>query len=342
MINAINTPVLQFLVLMSVAIVMFLVLQMRATGSVAELVAFVIAASMMPKPIRQLGEVYGNIQQGIAACENIFQQIDEEAEEDRGAIEIERAEGRISFKNIEFSYPGSEREILQGVDMEIEPGETVAFVGHSGSGKTTITSLLLRFYNPTSGEIMIDNVSIQDYQLRSLRQQIALVSQDTTLFNDTVARNIAYGSLNQKSEAQIMQAAEAAHATEFIRDMDDGLQTVIGEDGVLLSGGQRQRLAIARAFLKNAPILILDEATSALDAESESKIQDAIKILARGRTTLIVAHRLSTIEGADKIMVLKDGRIVESGRHEELLALGGEYTSLYKNQFKTSRLQEST
>jgi subfamily B ATP-binding cassette protein MsbA len=321
---------------------MFLVLQMRATGSVAELVAFVIAASMMPKPIRQLGEVYGNIQQGIAACENIFEQIDEEAEEDRGTIEIERSEGRISFNNIEFSYPGSERKILQGIDMEIEPGETVAFVGHSGSGKTTITSLLLRFYNPTFGEIMVDNVSIQDYQLHSLRQQIALVSQDTTLFNDTVARNIAYGSLNQKNEDRITKAAEAAHAMEFIREMKDGLQTVIGEDGVLLSGGQRQRLAIARAFLKNAPILILDEATSALDAESESKIQDAIKILARGRTTLIVAHRLSTIEKADKIVVLKEGRIVESGKHEELLALGGEYTSLYQNQFETSKPRGNT
>lgn len=338
-INAINTPVLQFMVLMSVAVVMFLVLQMRATGSVAELVAFVMAASMMPKPIRQLGEVYGNIQQGVAACENIFEQIDEETEEDRGTIEIERSEGRICFNRVEFSYPGSERKILQGVDLEIEPGETVAFVGNSGSGKTTITNLLLRFYNPTAGLITIDNIPIQDYQLHSLRQQIALVSQDTTLFNDTVERNIAYGSLNHKDETQVMQAAEDAHAMEFIHNMEDGLQTVIGENGVLLSGGQRQRLAIARAFLKDAPILILDEATSALDSESERNIQESLITLTHGRTTLIVAHRLSTIEKADKIVVLKNGRIVESGRHNELLSLGGEYTALYQHQLEVSQPQ---
>ncbi len=340
-VTAVNTPVLQFLVILSVAIIMFLVLQMRATGTVAELVAFVMAATMMPKPIRQLSEVYGNIQKGIAACENIFEQIDEDVEEDNGTVETDRAVGSIRFKEVEFNYQGSEQKVLQGINLEINPGETVAFVGRSGSGKTTITNLLLRFYTPTSGEILVDGTPIQDYKLRNLRGQIALVSQNTTLFNDTVARNIAYGSLVDRDESKIRQAAEAAHALEFVERMDSGLDTLIGEDGVLLSGGQRQRLAIARAFLKDAPILILDEATSALDAESEGKIQEALKHLTQGRTTLVVAHRLSTIEGADRIVVLKDGRIIESGKHDELLALNGEYTSLYKTQFESQDSVES-
>lgn len=338
-VGAINTPVLQFLVVMSVAIIMFLVLQMRTTGTVAELVAFVMAASMMPKPIRQLSEVYGNIQKGIAACENIFEQLDEELEDDHGTVEKERIEGRITLKGLEFSYSGSDRKVLNGIDLEIKPGETVAFVGRSGSGKTTITSLLLRFYNPTAGEILVDGIPAQDYKLTNLRGQIALVGQNTTLFNDTVARNIAYGSLGKKDEDEIIRAAKAAHAMEFILGMDDGINTLIGEDGVLLSGGQRQRLAIARAFLKDAPILILDEATSSLDTESERNIQEALKDLTQGRTTLVVAHRLSTIEGADRIVVLKDGCIVESGKHAELLALGGEYASLYRTQLES---QDST
>lgn len=340
-VTAINTPVLQFLVILSVAIIMFLVLQMRATGTVAELVAFVMAATMMPKPIRQLSEVYGNIQKGIAACENIFEQIDEDVEEDNGTVEADRVVGGIRFKEVEFGYQGSEQKVLQGINLEINPGETVAFVGRSGSGKTTITNLLLRFYTPTSGEILVDETPIHDYKLHNLRGQIALVSQNTTLFNDTVARNIAYGSLGDRNESKIKQAAKAAHALEFIERMDSGLDTLIGEDGVLLSGGQRQRLAIARAFLKDAPILILDEATSALDTESEGKIQDALKDLTKGRTTLVVAHRLSTIEGADRIVVLKDGSIVESGKHDELLALNGEYTSLYKTQFESQDQSES-
>ena len=334
-VGAVNTPVLQFLVVMSVAIIMFLVLQMRTTGTVAELVAFVMAASMMPKPIRQLSEVYGNIQKGIAACENIFEQLDEELEDDRGTIERDRVVGRIALKGLEFSYSGSDRKVLKGIDLEIEPGETIAFVGRSGSGKTTITNLLLRFYRPTAGEILVDGIPVQDYKLANLREQIALVGQNTTLFNDTVARNIAYGSLGKNSEAEIIQAAQAAHAMEFIQGMDAGINTIIGEDGVLLSGGQRQRLAIARAFLKDAPILILDEATSSLDTESERNIQEALKELTRGRTTLVVAHRLSTIESADRIVVLKDGCIVECGKHAALLALGGEYASLYRTQLES-------
>ncbi len=333
--GAINTPVLQFLVMIAMAIIMFMVLYMRFTDSVAALVAFVLAASMMPKPMRQLSEVYGNIQKGIAACDTIFEQLDETPEDDRGTHTVERVSGRIEFRDLEFSYPGVESRVLKGIDLVIEPGETVAFVGRSGSGKTTITSLLLRFYTPSSGEILVDGVPVQDYMLKNLREQMALVGQNTTLFNDTVARNIAYGSLGHMDGDAITQAATAAHAMEFVNKLDQGLDTLIGEDGVLLSGGQRQRLAIARAFLKDAPILILDEATSALDTESERNIQEALKDLTKGRTTLVVAHRLSTVEGADRIVVLQDGNIVESGKHEELLALGGEYTSLYQTQFES-------
>jgi len=334
-VGAINTPVLQFLVMLAMAIIMFMVLYMRFSDSVAALVAFVLAASMMPKPMRQLSEVYGNIQKGLAACDTIFDQLDEKPEDDQGTHTAERVSGKVEFKDLEFGYPGVESRVLKGIDLVIEPGETVAFVGRSGSGKTTLTSLLLRFYTPSAGSVLVDGVPVQEYKLRNLREQMALVGQNTTLFNDTVARNIAYGSLERRDSDEITQAATAAHAMEFINKMEQGLDTLIGEDGVLLSGGQRQRLAIARAFLKDAPILILDEATSALDTESERNIQEALKELTRGRTTLVVAHRLSTIEGADRIVVLKDGAIVECGKHDELLALGGEYTSLYQTQFES-------
>ncbi len=333
-VSAINTPVLQFLVILAMAIIMFLVLYMRETTSAAALVSFVVAAGLMPKPIRQLSEVYGNIQKGIAACETIFEQLDQTPEEDRGGHEAERVQGHIELQGLGFHYPGSEeKEVLHSVDLEIHPGETIALVGRSGSGKTTITNLLLRFYNHTSGEIRIDGVPIQEYRLHNLRQQIALVGQNVALFNDTVAANIAYGPL-QSDEEKIIQAAKAAHAMEFIEELSDGLQTLIGENGVMLSGGQRQRLAIARAFMKDAPILILDEATSALDNESERYIQDALKELTKGRTTIVIAHRLSTIEHADRIVVMKEGAIVESGNHVELLTRNGEYTRLYQSQFQ--------
>ncbi len=332
-VGAINTPVLQFLVVAAMSVIMFLVLYMRESSSAAELISFVVAAGLLPKPIRQLSEVYGNIQKGIAACESIFQQLDEPSEEDPGEHVVERVAGKIELRGLYFQYPGHEREVLRGIDLAIEPGETVALVGRSGSGKTTITSLLLRFYNHSRGEILIDDIPIRDYRLRCLRQQIALVSQSVSLFNDTVARNIAYGRDDVDAD-QITRAAKAAHVMEFVRDLPQGLDTLIGEDGVMLSGGQRQRLAIARAFLKDAPILILDEATSALDTESERLVQEALGDLSKGRTTLVIAHRLSTIEHADRIVVLKDGDIVESGRHAELLAQDGEYAALYQSQFK--------
>jgi subfamily B ATP-binding cassette protein MsbA len=334
-VSSINTPVLQVLVVMAMAVVMFLVLYMRETTSTAALVSYVVAAGLLPKPIRQLSEVYGNIQKGIAACETIFQQLDEAPEEDPGHHEVERVQGLVELKQVGFQYPESEKEVLNAIDLEVRPGEMVALVGRSGSGKTTITNLLLRFYNHTSGEILIDGTPIRDYSLRNLRQQIALVGQNVALFNDTVANNIAYGQAEADSD-RIEAAAQAAYAMEFIRELADGMQTLIGENGVMLSGGQRQRLAIARAFMKDAPILILDEATSALDNESERYIQEALKELTKGRTTLVIAHRLSTIEHADRIIVMKDGSVVESGTHTELLAGGGEYAFLYQSQFQAS------
>jgi subfamily B ATP-binding cassette protein MsbA len=248
---------------------------------------------------------------------------------------VERVEGLVELRQVGFQYPESEKEILKSIDLEVRPGEMVALVGRSGSGKTTVTNLLLRFYNHTSGEILIDGTPVRDYSLRNLRQQIALVGQNVALFNDTVAKNIAYGQPDADA-GRIEAAAEAAYAMEFIRGLADGMQTLIGENGVTLSGGQRQRLAIARAFMKDAPILILDEATSALDNESERYIQEALAELAKGRTTIVIAHRLSTIEHADRIVVMKDGSVVESGAHEELLAGGGEYAFLYQSQFQTN------
>jgi subfamily B ATP-binding cassette protein MsbA len=239
----------------------------------------------------------------------------------------------VTFRDAGFSYPGGVRKALDRVSFSIRPGETVALVGASGAGKSTLAGLLPRFYALDSGQILLDGADIATLKLGSLRANIALVSQDIVLFNDTVAANIAYGRLAGTSEAEIVSAAEAAHAMQFIRELPEGLSTIIGEDGVRLSGGQRQRLAIARAFLRNAPVLILDEATSALDSESERHIQEALETLIKGRATLVIAHRLSTIERADRIVVLDAGRVVETGRHADLLVASGIYAKLYRLQY---------
>jgi subfamily B ATP-binding cassette protein MsbA len=284
-------------------------------------------------PIKRLTGVNATLQRGLAAAETVFEMIDEHPEPDAGTVEIGRVRGEIEFRNVTFTYAGGARPALDSVSLRIAAGETVALVGASGSGKTTLANLLPRFYPPTSGKILVDGRDTAELRLASLRANIALVSQDVTLFNDTVAANIGYGRLGTASEADIVAAAEAAHAMGFIREMPEGLQTMIGEDGVRLSGGQRQRLAIARAFLKNAPILILDEATSALDSESERHVQEALESLMVGRTTLVIAHRLSTIENADRIVVLDQGRIAEIGRHDELLARSGIYAKLHRIQY---------
>ena len=285
-------------------------------------------------PLKRLTTVQAQMQKGIAAAESIFIVIDTEKEIDSGSYKVDRARGELEFKNVSFQYDNSHRAVLDDISLRFPAGSVTALVGHSGSGKTTLAGLLPRFYTQNQGQILLDGRELADYQLDNLRQQIALVSQDVVLFNDTIAGNIAYGALTGTDRDAIIDAARAAHAMEFIEQLPEGLDTRLGEGGILLSGGQRQRLAIARALLKDAPVLILDEATSALDSESERAIQDALKEVIRDRTTLIIAHRLSTIESADQVIVLRKGRVIEQGRHEELLARGEAYARLYQTQFR--------
>lgn len=299
-----------------------------------------VMASMMAllRPMKNLTTVNATIQRGLAGAESIFELIDEASEVDNGTLEVERVKGAISYKNVHFNYTNTNAKILENINFELAPGETIAIVGHSGGGKSTLVNLLPRFYDIQQGDIEIDGHSIFDYRLKSLREQFAMVSQQVTLFNDSIANNIAYGKLGQSvSREQVLHAATAAHAMEFIEKLPEGLDSQIGENGILLSGGQRQRIAIARAILKDAPILILDEATSALDTESERHIQAALEEVMRHRTTLVIAHRLSTIENADKIIVLERGRLVEMGDHKTLLTQGGHYAKLHAMQFKEVR-----
>ena len=332
--GAVFTPTLQLVTFSAMSVVMFLVLFLRGDATAGDLVAYITAAGMLPKPIRQLSEVSANIQKGIAAAESIFEQLDEAPEVDGGTVERERVQGRIEVRNLSFSYPGTDKQVLEDINFTVEPGQMVALVGRSGSGKSTLASLIPRFYHHEQGKILIDGVDVEEYRLRNLRRHIALVTQQVTLFNDSIARNIAYGDLAEAPREAIESAAEAAYAKEFIDRLPKGFDTMVGENGVLLSGGQRQRLAIARALLKDAPVLILDEATSALDTESERHIQAALDRVMQGRTTVVIAHRLSTIEKADVIMVMDQGRIVEQGSHRELLARNGHYARLHSMQFQ--------
>ena len=332
--EATATPLIQLLVSMAMAILIWFALspQFMGNASAGELVTFLTLAGMLSKPLRQLSGVNAIIQRGISAASSIFELLDTHREADTGVHTTSRAQGKVGFDQVGFSYKTGE-PVLDGISLTVQPGTTVALVGRSGSGKSTLVSLLPRFYDYSSGLITLDDVALFDYKLSNLREQIAIVTQDVVLFEGSVSENIAYGVAGKVSEAEIQEAARNAHAAEFIERLPLGYDNQVGDGGTLLSGGQRQRLAIARAFLKNAPVLILDEATSALDTESEQHIQQALNELMRGRTTFVIAHRLSTIENANLILVMDKGRIVESGTHAELLALNNHYAKLHRMQF---------
>lgn len=318
-----------------IALVVFMAGRLSIDGvlSPGQFISFFSAMMLMLQPVRRITNVNATLQRGVAGADSLFMIMDEKDEMDTGTQEIERVRGRVHFENVGFSYGEEDGAVIENVSVSIGAGKTLAIVGHSGSGKSTLASLLPRFYELDSGDISIDDVSIRDFTLASLRSNISLVSQDVVLFNDTIRNNLAYGQLKAHSEEELMKAAEAAHVLDFVNELPEGLETVVGDRGVLLSGGQRQRIAIGRALLKNAPVLILDEATSALDTQSERRIQDALNVLMKDRTTLVIAHRLSTVEKADRIIVLDAGTIVESGTHAELVAQGGHYAALYRMQF---------
>ena len=325
----------QFLAALGVAGVIYVATIQSAVDAIdpARFVSFLTAMILLMGPLKRLTNINVALQRGIAAGETIFALLDEPAESDTGTRALTRARGALAFREVGFTYDDAKGAVLADIDLEVPAGQTLAIVGRSGSGKSTLVSLIPRFYDVDTGAVVLDGHDIRDYRLSDLRRQIALVSQDVTLFNDTIARNIAYGLADRVTREDIEQAARVAHVSEFVAGLPEGLDTLVGDRGVLLSGGQRQRIAIARAVLKDAPILILDEATSALDTESERHIQQALEVLMRGRTTLVIAHRLSTVEKADRIIVMEAGRIVESGSHAELLARGGQYAALHRMQF---------
>lgn len=332
--KALSTPLVQLIVALAMGMLVWLALSPDVMSGMTpgQFVAFITAASLMAKPIRQLTNVNSIIQKGVAAASDLFDQFDEEAEPDTGTRDVGTAKGNVSLKDVTFSYPNSDKQVLKGISCEAHAGQVVALVGRSGSGKSTLVNLIPRFYEPSSGSVTLDGTDITELTLASLRRQISMVTQQVTLFNDTVANNIAYGQPDASRE-QVEAAAKSAYAMSFIEELPDGLDTLVGDNGVLLSGGQRQRLAIARAILKDAPILILDEATSALDTESERYIQKALDEVMKNRTTFVIAHRLSTIENADMIMVMDQGEIIESGSHRTLLEQGGAYAQLHALQF---------
>lgn len=331
--QAISIPLIQFISALAVAAIIY-VATLDITGMTGgEFVSFMGATIMLLQPVKHLTTVNQQLQRGIVAAQSVFELLEIEQESDRGQLELQDARGDIEFSRVKFSYNGTE-QVLRDVSLKIEPGQTVAFVGQSGSGKTTLANLLPRFYEPESGVILVDGHDVKEYKRESLRDQMSMVGQHATLFNSTIRNNIAYGAPTDVSEEEVIAAAKAANAWDFIQDFPEGLDAPVGENGARLSGGQRQRIAIARALLKDSPILILDEATSALDNKSERHIQQALDRLMENRTTLVIAHRLSTIEKADLIVVMNDGEVVEKGDHQALLALDGYYAQLHNLQFR--------
>ncbi len=336
---AFNVPIIELLAALGMAAVIYLALQESVAGGLTagDFMSYITAMLLLMPAIKRLTQVNEVVQTALAAAGSVFALMDEAPERDQGTIELAEVKGEVQYRHVGFRYPGSEAQVLDDVSFQVRSGETLALVGASGSGKTTLAGLLARFYEVEAGEILLDGVNINALRLNNLRGHIALVSQETVLFDDSVRNNIAYGSHGPVDEARLLEAARVAHVLEFVQKLPDGLDSLVGERGLRLSGGQRQRIAIARALYKNAPILILDEATSSLDAESERYVQEAMPTLMRHRTTLVIAHRLSTIERADQIVVLDHGRVAESGRHRELLAADGAYARLYRIQFSERR-----
>ena len=330
-----STPLIQFIGSLAIAVVLYVVSyeQMRDTLSAGSFITLVTAMGSLLRPLKQLSKVNGDLQRGLTACASVFELLDHADAPDQGQLALERAKGQLVLKDLSFSYQKNQQLALKNINLTIEAGQTVALVGRSGSGKSTLASLLMRFYEHQEGEINLDGQSINQYSLNTLRNQFALVSQQVVLFDDSIANNIAYGAIGEVTRAEIEAAAKSAHVLEFTDNLPLGLDSPVGEDGANLSGGQKQRIAIARAILRNAPVLILDEATSALDTESERAIQSALTTLQQGKTSIIVAHRLSTIEHADVIVVMEQGEIVEQGSHSQLLAQGGAYRLLHNMQF---------
>lgn len=333
--SAASTGMTQLMIASALAVILYFagVLAQSGNFSAGDFMSFLTAMLMLFGPLKRITGISQTLQRGLAAAESVFAFIDEQAEPDTGFRVLKHTRGQLSLCNVCFSYPNADASALVGINLDIRPGETIALVGSSGSGKTTLANLIPRFYEPSSGQILLDGKPLHEYTVASLRKHIALVSQNVALFNDTVAANIAYGQSGNLSRDEIVRAAHAANALEFIEAMPQGFDTLIGENGTRLSGGQRQRLAIARAILKNAPILILDEATSALDTQSEKLVQTALDSLMQGRTTIVIAHRLSTIENANRIVAMQYGQVLEVGSHAELLEKNGVYANLYRLQF---------
>lgn len=334
-ISRLSTPLIQLIATIGLGFILYLVATQNLDITPGSFTVVFSAMIAVMRPLRELTSLHVELQKGAVACESLFSLLDSPLEDDNGTIVVDRVKGNIEFKNVTYTYPTRNAPALNNFCLKIEAGQTIALVGRSGAGKSTIASLLPRFYDVSIGEILIDSINIQKYTLKSLRNQIGYVSQNVHLFNGTIAENIAYGEKGLHSEDDILRAAKQANAIEFINKLEHGINTEIGDNGILLSGGQRQRIAIARVLLRDNPILIFDEATSALDNESERLVQNALETLQKNRTSIIIAHRLSTIEKADRILVIDDGRVIEDGNHETLMSLNGTYAQMHKMQFNS-------